>query len=631
MPTFKNPKVGEVRPSQLLFTYGVGALIDLPHLSVIVAGLDDWQVDGGVAPVITEERLLRTVQSQLGSQVQQLLSPPAVPPGVSVPDPLSSLARIGVPVALFPRWMFCPRCQRLAPLSTGLFERRDDPYHPDRTRYVHRNCDAPKAGQPTVVPARFLVACPNGHLDDFPWIEFVHRGPTDCKALLRLIEFGPSGEARDLEVRCDTCDQRRRLAEAFGEEGRARMPHCRGRRPHLRDYAETTCDAQATTILVGASNLWFPAIVTTLAIPAASSRLAQLVEDHWANLKLVPDQSFVTAMRQMTPNPFGDFIGYTDTDIWQAIAHKREQEEAGTTDDPADVKQPEWAIFATPGQQPTSSDFHLREVAVPAGFAPQIARVVLVERLREVRALLGFTRIDAPGEFGDSPDAAQERRVPLSRRAPTWVPAAEVRGEGIFIQFNEQAIQTWLAQAATRQRADQFSDSHQRWRRSRGITPEAGNDPGMRYILLHTFAHALMRQFVLECGYTAASIRERLYARNANESDTHPEPMAGVLIYTAAPDSEGTLGGLVSLGEPDQLQRHLRAALRDGGLCASDPLCAEHAPSQDGITLHAAACHACLFAPEPSCERGNKYLDRSVLVPTVERDDLAFFAEVTDG
>jgi hypothetical protein len=153
----------------------------------------------------------------------------------------------------------------------------------------------------------------------------------------------------------------------------------------------------------------------------------------------------------------------------------------------------------------------------------------------------------------------------------------------------------------------------------------------MRYVLLHTFAHALMRQFVLECGYTAASIRERLYARNANESDTHPEPMAGVLIYTAAPDSEGTLGGLVSLGEPDHLERHLRAALRDGGLCASDPLCAEHAPSQEGITLHAAACHACLFAPETSCERGNKYLDRSVLVPTVERDDLAFFAEVTDG
>lgn len=147
----------------------------------------------------------------------------------------------------------------------------------------------------------------------------------------------------------------------------------------------------------------------------------------------------------------------------------------------------------------------------------------------------------------------------------------------------------------------------------------------MRYILLHTFAHALMRQLVLECGYNAASLRERIYARNPQEIDGRSDPMAGVLIYTAAPDSEGTLGGLVGLDEPEQLRRHLQAALRDAMQCASDPLCAEHEPSVRGTTVHAAACHACLFAPETSCERGNRYLDRSVLVSTVEREDLAFF------
>jgi hypothetical protein len=101
--------------------------------------------------------------------------------------------------------------------------------------------------------------------------------------------------------------------------------------------------------------------------------------------------------------------------------------------------------------------------------------------------------------------------------------------------------------------------------------------------------------------------------------------MAGLLIYTSAPDSEGTLGGLVSLGEPQTLERHIGRALEAARLCASDPLCAEHPPSQSGRTLHAAACHACLFAPETSCERGNKYLDRSTLIRTVDRDDLAFF------
>ena len=186
-------------------------------------------------------------------------------------------------------------------------------------------------------------------------------------------------------------------------------------------------------------------------------------------------------------------------------------------------------------------------------------------------------------------------------------------------------MREWAAQKTVRQRDDDFLQSHIRWRKARGIDPPEAQYPGMRYVLLHSFAHMLMRQLALECGYTSASVRERIYARDPDADDAASEPMAGVLIYTAAPDSEGTLGGLVGLGEPRELRRHISAALRDAQLCASDPLCAEHDPSQQGMTLHAAACHACMFSPETSCERGNKYLDRSALVATVERDDLAFF------
>ena len=146
----------------------------------------------------------------------------------------------------------------------------------------------------------------------------------------------------------------------------------------------------------------------------------------------------------------------------------------------------------------------------------------------------------------------------------------------------------------------------------------------LRDVLLHSLAHALMRQLTLECGYTAASIRERIYALPPEHEHG---PMAGILLYTAAPDSEGTLGGLVALGQPAELGRHLDGALERMQRCTSDPLCAEHHCVQDH-SLHEAACHACLFLPETSCERGNKYLDRSVLVPTVDRDQLAFFGEI---
>jgi hypothetical protein len=168
---------------------------------------------------------------------------------------------------------------------------------------------------------------------------------------------------------------------------------------------------------------------------------------------------------------------------------------------------------------------------------------------------------------------------------------------------------------------------HQQWRRARKLEPVEAGYPSIRYVLIHSFSHALIRQLALECGYTASSIRERIYCLPPDADDG---PMAGLLLYTSAPDSEGTLGGLVSLGEPRYLERHLDQALECMKLCASDPLCAEHQPGDGHDAVHGAACHACLFASETSCERGNKYLDRSVLVPTMQFTDLAFFRNLED-
>jgi hypothetical protein len=160
--------------------------------------------------------------------------------------------------------------------------------------------------------------------------------------------------------------------------------------------------------------------------------------------------------------------------------------------------------------------------------------------------------------------------------------------------------------------AKALREAHRSWRLRRNLPLQDGW-PGERYVLLHSLAHALIRELALECGYTASSIRERIYASES----TDDEPMAGVLLYTAAPDSEGTLGGLVSLGEPDELGPLLRHALERAQLCSSDPLCADHEPRSDG-SVHAAACHACQFASETSCERGNRFLDRATLVPTLK-------------
>jgi hypothetical protein len=615
--TNSKPHVGEVRPSQLMFTYGVGALVDLPKLSVIVTGLEDWPANPEYARPVNESRLLEAVKFHLPS-VERMLTPPAVTETGAPPDPLDPIMQIGVPVAAFPRWMVCPHCRILAPLSSGLFELDPDLYQPDRTCYRHTSCNVKR--NPEVLPARFLVACENGHLDDFPWMEFVHRGQMCIAPVLHLSEHGPSGEARDLEVSCMTCKSQRRLSEAFGVENRKNMPQCRGRRPHLRDYEPEGCKLQMRTIILGASNTWFSASLSTIAIPVSVDAIMQMIDENWETLKLVPSVDIIQFMR--LTGQLGRLSPYTNQRIFEAIEeHKTQLMGGGARRSKPDLKTPEWNVFVEHDPAKTSDDFRLRPVQVPPKYTNVLRQVVLVERLREVTAMVGFTRVDSGGELTDELDIPT-KNAPLSRNPPGWVPAIEVRGEGIFIQFDEQKINAWVQREAVVLAADEFMDAHIRWRKSRGIEPPEDGFPGMRYVLLHSFSHALMRQLSLECGYSAASLRERIYARAPK--DDQPG-MAGILIYTSAPDSEGTLGGLVSLGETETLGMHIAQALESAQLCANDPLCAEHIAGSQGHSIHAAACHACLFSSETSCERGNRYLDRSTLVPTVERDELNFF------
>jgi len=616
-----NIKVGELNPSQLLYTYGVGAIVDLPHLSAIVSGLDDWPVDPEYVREIQEERLLFALKGELGNQVQRLLSLPSVPDVGGKPNPFDKEAHIGVPVSTFPQWMVCPSCQVLAPTQSELFELKVDYYHPDRTHYEHVNCQ--RANKPTVLPARFLVCCENGHLDDFPWVEYVHHfDPTkyDHKSLT-LSEFGPSGEARDLYVECNICGAKRQLAEAFGRENREKMPICKGRRPHLHDYDPDGCELHVRAILLGASNLWFPFVLNTISIPTTADKLANLVAENWGELSRVEKVDELAYMEKW--GKLKAFAEYALADLWDAISKRKSRETSSENDEHPNLLTPEWAAFTTPASQSQTPDFRLKSVNPPSKYKDVFSQVVLVERLREVRALAGFTRIDSPGEMAESDEEEIQAVSPISRKKPNWIPAIEVRGEGIFLQFRESEILRWLAQPAVKQWEAMFFQAHIEWRKNRMIENPEANFPGLRYVLLHSFSHALMRQFAMECGYTQASIRERIYSNNPGQPG---DPMAGILLYTSAPDSEGTLGGLVSLGDPHNLERHIDSALEACGLCASDPTCAEHMPGYGASTVHAAACHSCLFSPETSCERGNRYLDRSVLVSTVSHDNHRFFS-----
>ena len=604
--------VGEIRPSQLLWTYGPGALIDLPNLSVVTMGLDRW--DDSRCESILEARLLASVKGALGPQVDSLLMPPSG--DRDAVNPFSVEALIGVPVKPFPRWLRCVKCGLLSPYDAGLFKPKVDRFRPELTRFVHEGCCGPnrdpKAKDADAVPARFLVACRAGHLDDFPWHWFVHGGPSDCRAPLSFFESGAALQTQNLWVKCNGCGTSRSMAQAFDQAGRGNLPRCRGRHPHL-DLYEDDCTEEVRAILLDATNGWFPVKLSVLAIPDASRPLAQLVADGWKYFDEISSaaEAEIVAKTLDKSALLPGIEKFTGEQIFSAIeSHRNGGENPGQSD----LKGPEWDVLTSDDPPVDHPHFMSRKVGIPQDFASRIASVLLLERLREVNALLGFTRIESPDE-GMGDEAAP--RASLSRTSPTWVPATQVYGEGIFIRFDIDAVNEWAEKHAVEDLDQRLREGHRRWRKRRKLEPNEGY-PGIRYVMLHTLAHMLIRELALECGYSAASIRERIYA------DEDRSDQSGFLIYTAAADSDGTLGGLVELGKPENLGRLLHQALERTQTCASDPLCAEHDPRADQ-SLHGAACHACSFISETSCERGNRHLDRSLVVPTVENSDAAFF------
>ena len=608
--------VGEVRLSQLLWTYGPGALVDLPSLSVITLGIDRWEQSR--CQPIEEARLLAAVRKELGPQVGSLRMPPFQKREII--NVWSAEAYIGVPVSPFPRWLRCVKCGLLSEYDLGLFKCKENRYRPERTRFVHEGCRGSKgnlqAKDADAVPARFLLACRNGHLDDFPWHYFVHCGQSECKGTLRFYESGASLQTENLWVKCDECSASRNMAQAFGKSGKENLPRCRGRHPHLDRY-DNDCEEQSRSVLLGATNSWFPITLSALAIPLFRETLAQLVQDGWDYFEELESESeFAVTVRTLKKTGALPGIDKHPTKaIWKAIQAIKNGD-IQTTVSESDIKGPEWDVLTDPSPPTDWPHFLSKGVDVPKGFETKIASVLLLERLREVNALLGFTRVEAPEESGN-PDETPPM-ADLCGDAPVWVPANQVHGEGIFIRFNESAIKVWEAKPSVEKRDAKIHAGHNGWRNARKLNPDEGY-PGIRYAMLHTLAHLLIRELALECGYNAASIRERIYADA--ESDI---PQAGILIYTAAADSDGTLGGLVDLGKPENLGLLLKQALARAGVCSSDPLCSEHEPEKDR-SLHAAACHACSFVAETSCEKGNRYIDRALVLPTLDINDAAFF------
>ena len=590
---------GQVRRSQVITTYGPGALIDLPQESAIVAGLDEWPPPHKLEEV-DEPRLARKLQAITGVATPRLLAPPA-----ASSDP--GATPIGIGAWRFPEWF-------IVQAADG----GEGTAHTRSRRLVHRKAldDRRRFEGREVVATRFVRGCPRGHVDDLDWRRFVHPPGSDCPPTraLWLDEQGTTGDLTDLVVRCE-CGATRRLSDASKFELNP-LGTCRGARPWLGRDTNEECSQPSRLLVRTASNAWFPQVLSVLSIPERGAEVETVVREFWDDLQIVNDAAGLAFIKGK-PKVAAALASFDDDEVLTAIGAAK----GGGSASERSVKEIELeAILAAPDgfgdDVPVNLDFHARRLPDALWRRSErtqgVAAVIQLHRLREVVSLAGFTRFEAV-----TPDIHGEYETDVERAAialePSWFPAVENRGEGLFLRLRTEAVAAWRERPAVRERLVGLEKGHRQWaERRRSARPF----PGGPYVLLHTLSHLLIQSLAMQCGYPASSLRERIYAE---------EGRYGLLIYTGSPDAEGTLGGLVQ--QARRIDEHLVRALEAGGLCSNDPTCAEHAPgsSMTDRYLHGAACHGCSLVAETSCEMRNDYLDRALVVPVLGLPDAAFF------
>lgn len=556
-------KVGESRRSQLIGTFGVGSMFPAPDQSLMICGLDDWPLSD--EHEVSEQRLTHS----LG--VYRLMAPQA---GRKAGD---------VPVIRFPRWYFCPECRRLAPWRT-FDTMRGNP------RCLQCERDA--------VPSRFVVACIAGHIDDFPYSRWVHGGAHladdhRSKYRLKLITRGETSSLADVEIRCD-CGARRSMEGSFSPKALLGVSGCAGARPWLPGTDYETCAETPRVLQRGSSSVWFADVRSAISIPPWSD-IHHKIQTSWSMLKDIEDDFVLRGLfKGKGWIPSGSH--WTVDDLVQAVTDLRD----GPPLDDEGLRRQEYAALNAGHPENSPSD---QFVCLPVDLAgtaihPYVDQARDVSRLREVSALVSFTRLKPSGTTGSIP-------AKLSTAPTDWLPAIEVFGEGLFVRLDEGRLQQWEASQFARVRAA-------------SIARHAGDGELVtaRRLLVHSFAHALINELSMDAGYPVASLRERVYAGKGQ---------AGVLVYTATADSAGSLGGLSAQSQPGRLDAVIRSAMQRALWCTADPVCIESKAS--GIdNLNLAACHACMLVPETSCEERNCFLDRALLIGLPDDPNAGYFS-----
>lgn len=578
----------DLRLQEIVSPFGVGSIVDILGESLIAPDTSYWEKR--FAPLISCQRLV----DQLGRG--ELREPPTHAGVAGKQTPALQYVR-------FPAWRFCERCERLTRLSSR-----------NRGKWSNTcQCGG------FLIPMRFVAVCQQGsHIRDIPWFMWAHRGAEhevseevrNCRAYtaLRFQRLKSKGEGlQSLHVACAECGRSRGLDELITPSALHRDGiTCEGRQPwEPRDLAAGSCDSTLVAVQRGATGNYLPERLSALDIPEELTPHEQRREAVRAHPDFVRMVDNIGSPRGSTIAEWiSEELSMTPEEVLAVAEQGPTTEPLSSAASLLELKDGEWAAFLKkmPGGRDDSvgnfvvDGWSIAASQWPASLSGAIEHVGQVRRVREVRALKGFRRFSPDAAFVASDLGNGAGHVPV-------YPAVELFGEGIFLRFREETIEAWESLPEVRARAQILAErrGQLQWA-ARLSTPEP------RYIALHTLAHLLMRRLAFASGYASAALQERVYA-----SSERPDKTAGVLITTSAGDAQGTMGGLVRLGQPSLLLPVLIAALDDAEICSNDPVCIE-STRQGAGQLNLSACHGCSLVSETSCESGNRLLDRQLLL-----------------
>lgn len=613
MPNFR-----PIRRSQLISPFGIGALVDFRgDESLMTAGLDEWPFAKDECPadwLVQEERL----QARL-NVTHFRLPPEHREPGQGVTFPNQF-----IPFVRFPRWHYCPRRGAMEQLS--LYSGREK----CRCRQGLDCYSLPERRRPYLIPSRFIAVCPKGHIEDFPFMQWVHRdGDWDQSHKLRLLAGRSSSNLSGIKVVCN-CGKSESLTGSFNfdpDSGGALHKigyDCLGSMPWLGkvDKDAAQCGEYLRVVQRGASNVYFPQTVSSIYLPlwgeGASRSINNILDNPKVWSMLVAGLEDGKYIQEVRCEAAASIYQVDSKELREAA--QRKFDGTATLDgmqlrSEEGFRRQEYEALRT-GRGGETTDLMVK-VCDPISYGSDLKNIFdnicLVRKLRETRVLVGFSRLLPIDDSGTT------EFLPLAEdRTLAWRPATIVYGEGIFLEFNASRLDDWSASSIVKKRLSRLKHHYNSRRLARGLNEM---EITAKYIFLHTFAHVLIGQLSFDCGYGSASLRERIYC----ELDEPAHSMQGVLVYTASGDSEGTLGGLVRQGEPDRLQTIIKRAILRTLWCSSDPVCIE-SEGQGSDNANLAACHGCVLLPETSCENGNRLLDRGLLIGITNHREIGFFS-----